>query len=165
MKHAKRTIILGFLILGAGLNLVNGQTIGGNQDQIANFKHLSISQSIGQPYAVFSTTLQRKYSLNQGQILPQSRTKSLNNKLKFKIYPNPVIDVLHVGLESATHISGIDIYDINGRVMSQRVFPSTQNSESMNLAALSSGVYIIYVKDTEGNSASLKFTKASTTKK
>lgn len=69
---------------------------------------------------------------------------SLNDK-HFKIYPNPVENIL-----KTEQVGDYDIYNLNG----QKVL-SLKNTSEMNVEALSKGIYII--QNTNGDS--LKFVK------
>ena len=65
---------------------------------------------------------------------------------KFKVYPNPVNDILHIELSSAKETQ-IEVYNVLGkRVISKTI----QQSETIQTGQLSHGVYILRI--TQGNS-------------
>jgi hypothetical protein len=62
----------------------------------------------------------------------------MSNESNFKIYPNPVDDVLNI---KSTNDINSTIYDITGK----KVLES--NSKNINLEKLTKGIYIIKIKD------------------
>lgn len=67
----------------------------------------------------------------------------IKSKLGLSIYPNPVKDVLNI---NATDFSGevaIEIIDLNGRNVYSQKINNLNGSNSINLSAFSSGVYIL----------------------
>ena len=75
----------------------------------------------------------------------------ISNESNFKIYPNPVDDVLNI---KSTNDINSTIYDITGK----KVLES--NSKNINLEKLSKGIYIIKIKDLVNNiTESIKIVK------
>lgn len=140
------------------------QTIGSNFSISENFGHTRIIQSIGQPYALFNSSKKNESNLSQGHILPWVYKETAKSNLEIKIFPNPVVDFTNVELKSTSQIAQIEIRDINGRKLSEYAFQNPKNYEKINLSNWSAGVYILSVRDTEGMTANLKFTKISTAK-
>lgn len=78
------------------------------------------------------------------------------------IYPNPVSDVLNVNTGSATNISTISIYDVNGNLMISKTYTDVNANQVLQIdetSRLAGGVYFIQI--TNGSEYTVKkFTKA-----
>ena len=77
------------------------------------------------------------------------------NKGMFSIYPNPAQDILNFTTKSDFKPTEAKIIDFSGKV----VLVSKTDSNSLQIGHLSSGVYILHLKDKSGNSYSQKFIK------
>ena len=64
----------------------------------------------------------------------------------FKMYPNPVTDILNLSLPNGT-LEHVKIIDSTGKM----VFEQTNDLEQLNLENLSSGMYLIQIKTSEGS--------------
>ncbi|MBR4912190.1 MAG: leucine-rich repeat domain-containing protein [Bacteroidales bacterium] len=62
----------------------------------------------------------------------------------FKVYPNPVDDVLYMNMDNSMDIMNIVLYDLQGRVI---YFQNSSNSPILNVKSLPSGVYMLRVTD------------------
>ncbi|MBO9690658.1 T9SS type A sorting domain-containing protein [Chryseobacterium sp.] len=60
-----------------------------------------------------------------------------------KIYPNPTTDFVYVKLSSKSKIDGVEIYDLNGRL----ILVTRLESDKLDLRTLNQGVYIISFKN------------------
>jgi hypothetical protein len=67
------------------------------------------------------------------------------NESEFNIYPNPVKNRLYIGTES--NIEDVTIMDIYGR---QQMTVNGQQSLSINVSHLKSGIYFIKINTTDG---------------
>lgn len=76
-------------------------------------------------------------------------TNEVNDK-DFKIYPNPVKDVLNF----SKSLQKIKIYNTTGQLILE-----TTNKEQVDLKKLSSGIYILKAQEMNGNKVQLKFIK------
>ena len=74
-----------------------------------------------------------------------------DNKVEFKIYPNPINDFLNI--ETFVDIKSIEIYNIQG----QKVLQS--NQKQINVSEFAAGVYMIKIQDAENATATKKFLK------
>lgn len=76
---------------------------------------------------------------------------------KFSLYPNPTQDFINLKTaDSNTALESITVYDISGKI----VIPSMAvNDMKVDVRKLSSGSYIMLIKDSDGNSFSQKFIK------
>lgn len=71
------------------------------------------------------------------------------NAINVKVYPNPVVDVLHVNVEAQR----IDVYNAGGALVAD-----ASNADSVNVAHLPAGYYIAVVATADG-SARIPFVK------
>ena len=82
-------------------------------------------------------------------MLPTLSAKELNVH-PFEVYPNPVLNSMKIQMSNrATNIDQIEITNMNGNIV------WTGSSESLekeiNLSALSSGSYIVKIKNKDGD--------------
>jgi len=76
-----------------------------------------------------------------------SRNSAIKNK-KFKIYPNPSSDVVNLSWENTESVSTITLRNLLGQVvMSKTINIIGSHFETINLANLSKGIYIIEVSE------------------
>jgi len=75
----------------------------------------------------------------------------------FEVFPNPVVDEFSVSLDQK--ITGIDIYDLTGKLVKQ----TTDSKSKVNISDLENGLYIVKVM-TSTNSYSKKIMKSSVKK-
>lgn len=71
------------------------------------------------------------------------------NAINVKVYPNPVVDVLHVNVEALR----IDVYNAGGALVAD-----ASNADSVNVAHLPAGYYIVVVATADGT-ARIPFVK------
>src|SRR5690606_21089580 len=75
----------------------------------------------------------------------------------FSFYPSPASDVLNISSKSNSSITSVQITDLNGRTVKAINTNGVANTQ-VNVADLSSGLYILNVVSNEG-SGSVKFAK------
>lgn len=63
----------------------------------------------------------------------------------FKMYPNPVEDVLNLSISNAT-LEQVKVIDLNGKI----VWEQSNNLEHLNVSKLASGVYLVQIKTSSG---------------
>ena len=154
--------------------LNNDMTSFNGNDAIGLFKNDILLDIIGvfQSNAVFAenTTLVRKpiidrptttFNINEWDAFPSNncddlgdhtQTLSVNDVAlnEFKVYPNPINNVLHIELYSAKQTQ-VEIYNVLGkRIISKTIY----NSETIQTEHLSSGMYILRL--TQGNNTTSK---------
>lgn len=79
--------------------------------------------------------------------------KDLSNSISNTvIYPNPVVDVLH--LQTDKSIAQISLIDFSGRTIA-----TVQNQKSLDVQSLASGNYLLRINFKDGSSATKKFIK------
>lgn len=70
--------------------------------------------------------------------------KSVDKPFSFNVYPNPTNDILFIESESNT-IESVSVFDIQGREVYR--FAENSNITSVDLSDLSSGVYLVQLRD------------------
>lgn len=68
------------------------------------------------------------------------------NKIDFELYPNPASDFITIGNKNHLKIKKVTLNDVTGKT----VFSTTEAIETINLAALSKGIYLISVESERG---------------
>jgi len=74
---------------------------------------------------------------------------------KLLLYPNPAIDMLYLNKDAYTSIDYIEVYDINGQLLLRQ----QGDKNAIKVDVLSSGIYYLRAKDTNGNTYNQSFTK------
>lgn len=78
------------------------------------------------------------------------------NSESFKIYPNPVTNVLNINfVDHLSEIVSAEIYDLQGR----KVLSSNATNNSINVEKLSTQTYVLILETSDGNRHSQKFVK------
>ena len=67
-------------------------------------------------------------------------------ELESKVYPNPANDVLNIELAEQSGLLTIDIHDLSGRLLNNIEFRNVENRISLDVSALTSGLYMISLK-------------------
>lgn len=75
----------------------------------------------------------------------------------FSVFPNPANDVLNISAKNGMEIKGIQITDLNGRIVKSSVIQAQTNGQ-INIADLTTGAYLISVQTNKGVATS-KFLK------
>ncbi len=102
----------------------------------------AVNESFPTPFASCGFDLQAVGVINQQVLTNQSF--ELNNKVA--IYPNPANDFINI--QSNSLINKTEIYDLNGRIISDENFNSTNIILDIN--NLSNGIYIIKIEVKNG---------------
>ncbi len=71
--------------------------------------------------------------------------EQLSTEIEINLYPNPAQNVLHI--QSSSVVEQITIYDINGRMIKQILFPN----QDINVNDLAKGIYLVKVKTEAGD--------------
>ena len=74
----------------------------------------------------------------------------------FKIYPNPVKDILNIETKKTIQVTSINIYNTLGQIV--LVIPNAQQTKSIDVSGLKTGNYFMKVNSDKGSS-SVKFVK------
>ena len=103
--------------------------------------------------SAYSTTtdtleLQEKHIFTEFQYPPTVSVKVINKTTNIKIYPNPATDLINIeNIVSDKSGAAINIYDINGRQVMNRVINKNENSVQIDLNGFIQGVYLLEVKN------------------
>jgi len=68
----------------------------------------------------------------------------------FKVYPNPVKDVISIHMNSFQEITSVSIFDAVGRSV-KKIHSNGTNKMSFNISELSGGIYILQVSNGQRN--------------
>ena len=80
----------------------------------------------------------------------QSKATSLTEEnISFNIYPNPVYDRLYI--ETQSSIEDLVIYTTTGVIVGQQSTDNRQQTLSIDMSDLNSGIYFVEIKTNEGN--------------
>jgi len=71
------------------------------------------------------------------------------NELSF--YPNPAKTEIFITNNSETTLSKVNIFDLTGKLILTKTIKNNELTPSLNITALSSGLYIISLEDLTGN--------------
>ena len=77
------------------------------------------------------------------------------NKNGFSFYPNPAKTEIFIKNSANITLSKVKIYDLSGKLVLTKAIEYT-GTPSVNIATLSSGMYLIYVEDLTGNQYNAK---------
>jgi len=96
-------------------------------------------------------------AVNQTLMVVEGSTLSTEtfSSSDLSIYPIPVKEVLNIKSNTNITFETAQIYDVSGR----RVLTATVENETVNVQTLSSGTYILALKNAEGKEHSQKFIK------
>lgn len=73
----------------------------------------------------------------------------------FSVYPNPATDAINVKFNGNVEITSALVYDLSGRV----ILNTTLGNQMIDVKSLSTGSYILSLKDVEGRQFTQKFIK------
>jgi hypothetical protein len=69
-----------------------------------------------------------------------------HDKLKVWAYPNPATNEININLDRNAKNARISIYDVSGRAVMETIM-SNSYTKTINIASLSSGIYLVEVSD------------------
>lgn len=103
------------------------------------------------------TATKQNYIPYQGLVTINGQEASIDEQLlkNVDIYPNPTSDVLNVRLNGAD-ITSISIVDLSGKVVSE--VNNISQSNQIDVQSLNSGMYMVRMISSEGNSSTKKIT-------
>jgi len=96
--------------------------------------------------------------INQSILVLENSTLGVteNTNPFFSVHPNPAAGIINITFDTnATQISQAEIFDINGK----SVLKTTINDKEIDVHSLSTGTYILSLKDTDGKNHTQKFIK------
>jgi hypothetical protein len=65
----------------------------------------------------------------------------------FRLYPNPVDGIMYIDYPGTININAVQIYDLSGRLIKSRSVNGSQDRLSVDVSDLSSGIYLVEIKD------------------
>jgi hypothetical protein len=151
----------GQLIFKEGTGLITAPPVQGaatgTEVSLLNIAMNAVSTSATQPNNVsgigwFDNILFKASAANS----PLAVAAFAPSENQFAVYPNPASQIINIANEN-TKITAIVITDLNGRIVKQASFDNVSKAE-MNIAELSSGVYMMSIKSAEGE-VNKKFVK------
>ena len=101
-----------------------------------------------------------KENMQQAVFIPTEKTKVAVGK----IFPNPAVNQITVSLEAQEEGTvQLQVFDLNGKqVMETRTSLQTgSNQPSIDISALSTGMYFIHISGQKGDSSQFKFVKVN----
>lgn len=114
-------------------------------DEVLN---IAIPEDLEQGNHVLHMRVQRsdgKWSLYGRPEFETSLSVGNLNFENFKLYPNPVTDILNISLTNGT-LEHIKIIDSSGKM----VFEQTNNLQQLNVGNLATGMYLVQIKTSNG---------------
>jgi hypothetical protein len=143
-------------------------------DDICDFSENTLPY-LGDVYILFQNEGMINYVINEVDNYKQLVLTNLdNNKLYFNnitlsqenflfentvsLYPNPVQNILNIE-NTASNLSKIHIYDLNGRLLQNYVLQT--NEVSLDVSGLQSGVYLVVLENETGHQISRKIVKTT----
>jgi hypothetical protein len=73
------------------------------------------------------------------------------NKNGLSFYPNPAKTEIFIKNSTGTSLSKVKVFDLTGKLVLTKAVENNETTPSVNIAALSSGLYMIAVEDLTGN--------------
>jgi hypothetical protein len=149
MKTLFTITILIFSISTAFTQSINKQIIASSGNTTSNTTH-QLTATIGEPIiGLKSNTV----SINQGFLAAAIITTTLSveeliTDSSIKIYPNPIVDLVHIDIANNTGSVTATLYSITGKQVAFQKINTTR--QTMNLNHLANGMYLmqLYFKET-----------------
>jgi Secretion system C-terminal sorting domain len=108
-----------------------------------------------------ATALYRLKMVNTDETFKYSQVQSIQRIDGFsslKLYPNPAHNEIQITMDAANNgLQSVDIIDAMGKVWQHHV--NSQNSQTLNVATLNSGVYFLQIIDNKGVKKTARFIK------
>lgn len=76
----------------------------------------------------------------------------LHGTAQVSVFPNPATTTLSIAVEEQSPIAAISLFDITGRLALEQTQMNV-NTATINVSSLNAGLYMVYVKLTDGNFA------------
>lgn len=118
------------------------QVIITDGDEVTN-GGTTLSWTLGQPFGgTYSTgSGYLTEGFQQGDLLITTVESTINN-IRFKVYPNPAVDIVFIEGDSEYSVS---VTDMSGKLI--RVMEVNKNIANLDLSSFSGGSYLIIVTD------------------
>lgn len=89
-------------------------------------------------------------------IVNVNNTDDINNTIS--VFPNPTNDLLSVSTREKT-IKTLSVIDVNGKILLEKEYSGNGNNETINIASLKSGYYILSIRLSDNSVVSKKIIK------
>ncbi len=89
-------------------------------------------------------------------IVNVNKTDDINNTIS--VFPNPTNDLLSVSAKEKA-IKTLSVIDVNGKILLEKVYFGSRNTETINIASLKSGYYILSIRLSDNSVVSKKIIK------
>jgi len=138
---------------------------------ITNVKAVQELDAMNTSLVEKNTALQNQVNTMQSevnQLMDQVKAlqSSMNNVMSVKdvtgtlsnivVYPNPTDKIVNIQIKQSLQNGEVDVYDLNGRLISQKMNIAGNNKLNIDLSAEAKGVYVVKVKDGSGEIYSQK---------
>ena len=96
-------------------------------------------------------------AVNQSLLVVEGSTLGLDSftSSEFSLYPNPAQHVLNIKTNDNLVMKLAQVYDLNGKL----IMESDLTTPSIDVESLTTGTYILLLRDTNGKDYSQKFLK------
>ena len=111
------------------------------EEWIANLEIASYQEDKSNPFVLDCTLAARLYCDNASAECLLSNADQHVLDGNFDVFPNPILDILHIDTKMHAEILSLQLYSSLGRLMHESAFTSTIDIESFN-----SGVYFLHIK-------------------
>lgn len=92
--------------------------------------------------------LKEKHVFTEFKIPSTVSIKKLSTSNNIKIYPNPASDCIFINIKENNQTSStMNLYDLNGRLILNRVIDKNENSIKVDLSGFKAGMYLMEVKN------------------
>ena len=85
------------------------------------------------------------------KIIDTSLSISEFEKIGFSLYPNPAKTEVFIKNKTGATLSKVKVFDLTGKLVLTQVVENNETNPSVNISALSGGLYLISVEDVTGN--------------
>jgi hypothetical protein len=116
-----------------------------------NKSEVMLSETLSQ-YNKYTHAMEykEKHVFTEFKIPPTVSIIDTKNSQKLKIYPNPASDKIFIELiNPAKSVTNISLFDLNGRIILNRMINKNENPVKIDLGGLSKGMYLIEVSNGE----------------
>ena len=150
MKKIVLTLVAAFFTI----QLINAQSISpqviASAGNYATNGGYSVSWTLGEP--VIATATNGSTTLTQGFQQPTYNVLSITNGkiegFEVNVYPNPATDFVVIDWKTdENNLLYITLYDVTGKMISEKSYSASQDKVSINLSQLASAQYLLEVRN------------------
>ena len=93
------------------------------------------------------------------EVVLSSLWETTGQRERLRLYPNPVMDVLHLDLSTQKSLSSLEVYDAMGRLWMSEKISGAEGRYRLSVGALPAGLYVLVGRNAQGMAASGRFVK------